>query len=219
MFKLELRNQTEGQAAARSRLYGLFMDGFQFPTPELYEKIKTGRFGQEITDQLQGLPYKLKAEVSWGKDLTISLADFQGKYMELFELGGPTGVPIFLYEGQYSGSVTKAMEEVLAFYHYFGLCRSPNWRERPDHIAVEFQFMHYLTYKETEAAAKGSNMLPYVKAQEDFLRLHLLDFVSAVAERHGSTEVPFYSDLVLCAGGFCQKEMACVMGLAKEERR
>lgn len=100
------------------------------------------------------------------------------------------------------------MEEVLRFYHYFGLRISEDKRDRPDHLASEFEFMHLLTFKETEGLIQGVDRSAYRQAQRDFLRFHLTGFVSAVASKIGGRSAPFYSDLALLSNAFCTKELA-----------
>jgi putative dimethyl sulfoxide reductase chaperone len=74
-----------------------------------------------------------------------------------------------LYEKDYgNGDAKMVWEELIRFYEHFGLDfdvgRSHDW---PDHIGVELEFMHYLTF--LEAAAPETDRHTYFKAQKDFL--------------------------------------------------
>src|SRR3989304_7556444 len=102
----------------------------------------------------------------------------------------------------------KVMEEILRFYHPFGLRLATERRDRPDHLASELEFMHLLTFKEAESLLQGKERGAYQKAERDFLRFHLNDFVATVAEKVGGTGVPFYSGLAQLSATFCQRELA-----------
>ena len=102
----------------------------------------------------------------------------------------------------------KVMEEVLRFYHHFGLRISPDNRDRPDHLATELEFMHLLTFKETEAVVQGKDRSAYLRAQEDFLRFHLKDLITAAVRKLEGIPVAFYRDLAGLADSFCEKELA-----------
>ena len=64
------------------------------------------------------------------------------------------------YESEYSSqsfSVSRShrMADVAGFYRAFGVEVSDDRRERPDHIALELEFMSYLIAKETRALEAG----------------------------------------------------------------
>lgn len=206
--RLELNGPEQTQIGGRSGLYSLISKGFRFPVPERYESVKSGQFADEVQQALAQLPYNgLKAD-PLGRGTGLSYEEFQGRYIELFDVGGAHGPPCFLYEAESGGGRMKVMEEVLRFYHHFGLRLSTERRDRPDHLASELEFMHLLTFKEAESLLQGKERGAYQKAERDFLRFHLNDFVATVAEKVGGTGVPFYSGLAQLSATFCQRELA-----------
>jgi len=212
-YQLEPKNTQEIQLASRSLLYSLFARGFRFPMRADYESVKGGQFADEVQAVIANVPYDGFEGTTLGWDEAVSYEEFQSNYIGLFEIGGQHGAPAPLYEGEYGGGRMKVMEEVLRFYHHFGLRLSEEKRDRPDHLASELEFMHVLTFKETEALLQGKEGGAYLKAERDFLRFHLSDFVAAVAEKVGGNGVPFYADLARLAHGFCQREAAHLAGL------
>lgn len=86
--------------------------------------------------------------------------------------------------------------DVLSFYRKEGL--DINYKDAPDHITMELEFMYFLTYKETEAKRKKNlkNAELYHKKQEAFWKTHLSlwihTFVKEI-EKHACTE--FYKKL------------------------
>jgi DMSO reductase family type II enzyme chaperone len=202
------RSEHEG-TAQRSNLYALLSAAFRFPTEEFWQEASGGEFARKVAEAASGLPFRLSAEgLTLPQDLSYD--DLQGRYIELFEVGGPAGAPCFLYEGEYGGGRLKVMEEVLRFYHHFGLRMSEEHRDRPDHFATELEFLHALTFKETEARLQGKDPAPYVLAQRDFLRWHLADLAGAVESRTGPRQVAFYPALARLTGAFCRGDLAYI---------
>ena len=124
--------------------------------------------------------------------------DLQGSYMRLFDpLSGP-----FPYETEQKkiGDFSKAqlMADIMGFYRAFGV---EPCGQRPDHIASELEFMHYLTLKEGHAlrAAEPENASLCRDAQEKFFDEHLATWTDALIDAmraHGEGLAPFYIHLV-----------------------
>ena len=93
----------------------------------------------------------------------------------------------------------------LRAYEEAGLHLDPDFKELPDHISVELEFVYYLTAKGAEAAAAGNadESSRYDWAREAFLDQHLRrwvpPFCARIAER---TEHDFYRDLAQCLTAF-----------------
>lgn len=206
--RLELNGPEQEQIGCRSALYSLIAKGFRFPAPEQLERVKAGRFAGEVAQAVAHLPYDGIKVGELGRGSALSYDEFQGRYIQIFEVGGELGAPCFLYEGEYGGGRMKVMDEVLRFYHHFGLRLSQEKRDRPDHLASELEFMHVLTFREAEALLQGNERRAYRAAERDFLRFHLGDFIATVASKVGGSGVPFYSDLASLAAAFCQRELA-----------
>ncbi|HZD41719.1 MAG TPA: molecular chaperone TorD family protein [Terriglobales bacterium] len=208
METLKLDGTEAISTGSRSRAYALLACGFRFPSEADFQKIKDGQFASEAQESLAHLPYNGIQGGALGRGLAAGYEEFQSSYIGLFEVGGESGSPSPLYEGEYGGGRMKVMEEVLRFYHYFGLQICEAKRDRPDHLASELEFMHLLTFKETEGLLASIDRSAYRQAQRDFLRFHLTDFVSAVASKVGARGAPFYSELALLAHAFCSKDLA-----------
>jgi putative dimethyl sulfoxide reductase chaperone len=206
--QLDIKSSQGMQAGCRSRLYCLLAKGFGFPSAAQYERIRDGQFANEAQKAAVNLPYNSLPLGQLGKGDEASYEEFQSNYIGLFEVGGRLGAPCFLYEGEYGGGRMNVMEEILRFYHHFGLRLSEEKRDRPDHLASEMEFMHVLTFKEAEAVNRGVDSNAYLQAQRAFLQSHLADFTASVAARVASARVPFYSELAELANGFCRSDLA-----------
>jgi DMSO reductase family type II enzyme chaperone len=206
--KLQLDGTEAINTGSRSRMYALLARAFRFPLEDEFKRVKEGQFANDAQESLAHLPYNGIKGGELGRGLSLGYEEFQSSYIGLFEVGGESGSPSPLYEGEFGGGRMKVMEEVLRFYHYFGLRIAEDKRDRPDHLASELELMHLLTFKETEGLIQGVDRSAYRQAERDFLRFHLIDFVAAVASKIGGRAAPFYSDVALLANAFCTKELA-----------
>jgi len=85
-----------------------------------------------------------------------------------------------LREGSYADVDQSALfEELMRFYGFFGLAREER-AEMPDHLSVEFQFMHFLTHLESRSEGNAEALRSLALAQRDFLQRHLRRTVHGV---------------------------------------
>ena len=96
-------------------------------------------------------------------------------------------------------------EELMRFYSFFGLKRADH-AEMPDHLSVELEFMHYLTYLEHQAAGQPAELVSIRRAQQDFLSRHVLRLVQGISDTLLS-EDPGCLDLVEATLNFIRTEL------------
>lgn len=94
------------------------------------------------------------------------------EYTEAFD---PAASPVAcsLREYYYNKDIhpTSLNEELLRFYHFFGLQRSEQ-ALMPDHMAVQLEFMQFLNLHEASARRRGEEVISLQRAQRDFLQRH-----------------------------------------------
>jgi DMSO reductase family type II enzyme chaperone len=173
--------------AARSQLYLLLSDGFKVPDEELYSDVRSGQFRTWILETIEKLPYQLDAHARVEALTTeVDYDDFNSEFVRLFEVGTPNP-PCPLYESSYVGGQIGVFRELVSFYNFFDLSVSKA-RELPDHLRIELDFIHFLTFRELERVHAGTEAGSYVRAARDFLERHLgvIEFsVWAVPARNG----------------------------------
>ena len=100
---------------------------------------------------------------------------------------------------------SQEMADIAGFYRAFGFTVGGPIRERPDHLAVELEFMHLLALK--EACALESGVAEHVEicrdAQGKFLQEHLGQWIGALAQSlsRSASRGP-YCDLARIAAAF-----------------
>ncbi|MCZ7526759.1 MAG: molecular chaperone TorD family protein [Acidimicrobiia bacterium] len=206
MTSLEVYDPAAERAACRSAVYALLAACLRAPDPSLRTAIATGTLLGSLREAFEGAqwpPFPFE-RLDVGPDISLEQA-----YLEHFELGGPAGPPAVLYEAEHGGGRLKVLEDVLRFYDHFGLdpARGPAWRDRPDHVATELEFLHVLGFREAKALEEGNDPTPFRAAARDFLRFHALDVVTAISERIEPRDVPFYSALTALARWVCAHDL------------
>jgi DMSO reductase family type II enzyme chaperone len=114
-----------------------------------------------------------------------------------------------LFESQHTGWQQAALfEELVRAYDHFGL-RRKDTAELPDHICVELEFLHFLTFQEHLHASDAEAVASVRLAQHDFIERHLLVIARAVATATASgPDWAVRLTAALCA--FLEDEMAAL---------
>ena len=100
--------------------------------------------------------------------------------------------------------------ELLKWYEHFGLTRSDT-APLPDHISVELEFMHFLTFQEHENRDTAEAVTSLQAAQKDFLTRHLIPLATAIRHACKSND-PACQDLVKTLPVFLAEELDLLNG-------
>ena len=104
---------------------------------------------------------------------------------------------------------SQVLGDICGFYRAFGLGVSENLRERPDHISIECEFMHFLTFKESYAEEHHGPEKALIcrDAQRKFMEEHLGQWGPAFARRlEDAAGAGFYKWLAVLTSGFLTSE-------------
>jgi len=127
-----------------------------------------------------------------GRHATMNLAqdgegDLEVEYNRLF--AGPGAPRVYPYESLYRDSTGLVMGpsagEVLQAYRRAGLAISAAFKDLPDHVAVELEFMARLCCEEAGAGSAGRAdlALRLKREQRSFLDAHLATWLPAMCKR------------------------------------
>ncbi len=157
------------------RTYGELARGFVFPDPQFWSAAEGKRLRDlasacEADDALR--------EAAETRIPERTREQREAEYLATFEHGA---VP--LYEGLCRGAAGRfgIQEEVLRFYHHFGVRLSEAARDYPDHFATELEFMEHLVMLEM-AAPDNEAVRALQRAQRDFLQRHVLAWAEQLPE-------------------------------------
>lgn len=129
---------------------------------------------------------------------TADSEELSQEYNRLFAGIYKTLVPPYesLYRYEEGQVMAPCAIQVEKLYRENGLELSPDFKDLPDHISAELQFMAYLCLREAEAAREGDDRksLQFIKKQDAFIKEHLGLWLDDFARKLiSSTGHPFYS--------------------------
>jgi len=160
----------------------------------------------------------LRHEYQGFSDLIKLRVDFARLFVGPYRLLAPPYGSIYL-EGDH-----KVMEnstvDVRERYREAGLDISENFKDAPDHIAVELEFMYFLIFKEIEAIHSDTPEAAYEQLcrQKSFLQDHLAlwaaEFVGSV-KRHAETD--FYRNLATAIRMFIAEDFEDIANMELPE--
>lgn len=157
----------------RAQIYSFLAGAFLYP----YENWTEDR--DLVANIVQGMGWLLtKPDIP-----PLTLPDLQAAHRHTFGIAGS-----LCYETEYGlpheYRQSQEMADIAGFYRAFGFTLGNEKRERPDHLAVELEFIHILALKEAYALDNG--ILEHVEicqaAQAEFLQSHLGRWVGLFAQ-------------------------------------
>ena len=108
-------------------------------------------------------------------------ASVGASYGALFEVGD-RGPPLAIREELAPGANAAAKEEVARFYEHFGYRLGDDYAWRPDHLSVLLEFMHFLSWQESQST-DAALVQGLRAAQRDFCQRHLAWWVGGLADQ------------------------------------
>lgn len=203
------------QEAARAMVYQKLADAFRLPSPALSEDVKALADALKVLDSEAGPD---AARLATGRYTETDRQEITIDHAALFI--GPFLVPAPPYGSVYLEDKRQLMGastiEVRKHYLRIGLDLSPDFKEAPDHICAELEFMHVLVHQAVAAVDAGDRDLlaTSVRQQRTFLERHLGDWVPAFADKvaeHARTD--FYRLLASVVRVFVAEDLEALPDL------
>ncbi len=185
------------RAAARATLCSLLAQALNYPDKDLVQNLCRGDLIREllaaltelgITGQGPHLEPLQKVCAAASVDQAALLLDIEKDYTWMCFASKPHRL-VYLFESVYNEG--KLYDEstfaIARLYYEAGLKVDEDFRLPPDHIAVELEFMAFLSFKEMEGLKTGDARIADYAAQlqKKTLDEHLRNFALSVAERLG----------------------------------
>jgi len=187
------------RALCRSKLYLLVSWGYLYPEDdEFLDYLQSGEFvedgrtaldglrkelksvgGQEAEDRLQAVATHFDAIENWmsSEGESWNVQDLRDEHRRVFSNVIALDCPPYetLFGNDHVFGQSYVMGDIAGFYSAFGLQLSPDIHERLDHLSVELEFMHYLSYKESYAILHdgAEKLKTVVEAEKKFVKEHI----------------------------------------------
>lgn len=123
-----------------------------------------------------------------------------------FELGAAPYGSVYLDTGK--SVMGDSTMKVTKIYEEAGLTIDKSFKELPDHIAVELEFIYFLVYRELEELERSQyeKALFYIEKQRDFSNDFFIQWVPPFCEKiKKGTNNRFYQALAECLLSFIEK--------------
>ncbi len=193
----------------RGDCYRLLSACFYQPQKEIFVQ-------EEFFNKLEGLLRPISPDIAAHvlemekAFLKYSEEDLLVAYAKLFvgpnELLAPPFGSVYL-DGKNMVMGDSTME-VIKLYEEHGLSMDSEFRNLPDHITVEMEFMYYLIFKEVEALenSQWDAALDFIKTQGLFFDKFLRQWVKPFCDKiRQGIDNEFYTSLADCVSAFIEK--------------
>ncbi|MBI4547914.1 MAG: molecular chaperone TorD family protein [Ignavibacteriae bacterium] len=199
-------------------MYKLLAKSFLYPTQEVYDFIRSQQYQDSLSDALaiENLSADMEREImtfreSISADRIPSREELEEEYNRLFAHLASAKCPPYETEYGYDNvfQKTQAMADIAGFYHAYQLEVADVNTERVDFLAMELEFMSYLTANEAYARKHGEeeHLEICLDTQRKFLRDHIGRWVTAFTKiLVNATENAFYLRVGKLTEGFLDTE-------------
>ncbi len=162
--------------------------------------------GEDIPIGELGLPFQVgNLEALLQQWRETDKEELKREYSGLFEVGSD-GPPVPIREDLHRNQPAGVREDIVRFYEYFGYGLEEKFAWAPDHLSVQLEFMHFLTYKEAEEPGTDE-ALSFQLAQLDFSERHLVNWVSELASKAvGQQPDGLYGQLLVALSEFLVRD-------------
>ena len=187
-------------------------DCYFLPDAGLSEKLESLEFNmanvcEPAVEWVQGMRKEFEASA----DLEPLKVDFSKLFVGPYKLfAAPYGSVYLDGERKIMGDSTL---EVKNRYREAGLDTARDFKDAPDHISAELEFMYYLVFKEIEALSKSDieTAIDFIQKQKSFLEDHLMAWVPEFADSIIEyAKKPFYPNLAKVTATFLKENYRVV---------
>ena len=194
--------------------YRLLADAFYLPDECLIDSLVTL---EKCMEEICGKSLERNnLPVGIGKKDGIELmkVDYAKLFVGPFSLLAPPYGSVYLEGG---GVVMgNSTADVQKWYRATGLDVDAQFKDAPDHIAAELEFMHFLIFKEMEVAEQEETegVIKYLKMQRSFLEYHLGAWVSDFAENVvNNAQTTYYRNLARATKAYVMDDLETITAL------
>jgi TorA maturation chaperone TorD len=198
--------------SSRMKSFRLLSDCYFIPEPGLSEKLEKLESNMaNVCEAAARSIQNMRKELKTGDRLESIRVDYAKLFVGPFKLlAAPYGSVYLDRERQMMGDSTL---DVKSRYREAGLDTAKNFKDAPDHISAELEFMYFLIFKEIEAFADSDTetAMGFIQKQKSFLEDHLMAWVPHFAENIiQNAKNPFYPNLAKATQTFLQENYQVV---------
>jgi len=192
----------------RLETYRLLADGYYRPEQSLLDSLpKLEACMKQVCSEAGKYINQMQADIT-GKVGSENLeVDYARLFVGPFNLLAPPYGSVYLEGERRVMGVSTA--DVQKRYQAAGLDVATGFKDAPDHIAAELEFMHFLIFKAMEAANQGdaNGIVTCLSSQQSFLKEHLGAWVPEFAAHVvDNAKNAFYRNLARATEAFIKDD-------------
>ncbi len=198
--------------SSRMTAFRMLSECFFLPDPELSEKLENLEFNMaNVFESAVKFVQNMREEFKDGADIEPLKVDFSKLFVGPYEMSAAPYGSVYLEEGR--KMMGDSTLDVKNRYREAGLDTAKTFKDAPDHISAELEFMYYLIFKEIEAFSKSDTetAISFIQKQKSFLKDHLMawvpEFANSITE---NAENPFYRNLANATEAFLRENYEIV---------
>ncbi len=205
--------------SSRMTAFRILSDCFFLPEPGLSEKLEDLEFNMtNVCETAVPLIQNMRKEIKAAADLEPLKVDFAKLFVGPYELLAAPYGSVYLDGGRkIMGDSTLDVKDQ---YRQAGLDIAKDFKDAPDHIAAELEFMYYLIYKEIESFSNSDSeaAIGFVRKQKSFLENHLMAWVPQFANHIiENAENAFYPNLAKATEAFLKENFEFVCAVLESQ--
>jgi TorA maturation chaperone TorD len=196
----------------RMKAFRVLSDCYFLPEPGLSEKLEDLELNMaDVCEPAAEWVQSMRKEFEGNANLEPLKIDFSKLFVGPYTLfAAPYGSVYLDGERKIMGDSTL---DAKTRYREAGLDTAQNFKDAPDHISAELEFMYYLIFKEIEAFSKADTetAIDFIQKQKFFLEDHLMawvpEFAGSITEH---AENQFYRNLARATEAFLKENYQVV---------
>ncbi len=205
--------------SSRMTAFRMLSDCFFLPDPGLSEKLENLEFNMaNVFESAVKFVQNMRQEFKAGVDLEPLKVDFSKLFVGPYEMSAAPYGSVYLEEGR--KMMGDSTLDVKNRYREAGLDTAKTFKDAPDHISAELEFMYYLIFKEIEAFSNSDTetAIGFIQKQKSFLKDHLMawvpEFANSISE---NAENPFYRNLAKVTTAFLNENYRVVCSVLEND--
>lgn len=195
--------------------YRLLANAYYLPNQSLLDSLVDLQKCMQQICRESAVPFKkMQAYIGLKDGMANLTVDYAKLFVGPFSLLAPPYGSVYMEgERMVMGNSTA---DVQKRYQATGLDIDARFKDAPDHIAAELEFMHFLIFKEMEAADQldAEGVIKYLEMQRSFLEYHLGAWISEFTDKVvKNAQTDFYQNLARATEAFVMDDLQMITSL------
>jgi len=197
---------------SRMEAFRLLSECYFLPNPDLSDTLDNLELHlANVSETAANCVRRMRKEIQNGQNFEALKVDFARLFVGPYKLLAPPYGSVYLDDGRtIMGDSTL---DVKNRYREEGLDTAKNFKDAPDHITAELEFMYYLIFKEIKAFFNSDieTAIGFIQKQKYFLESHLIawipEFTGNIIEE---AETLFYQNIAKTTETFLKENYQVV---------